>query len=46
MQLFFDSLRQDFFEIDKIVEYVIKKQHDLFDAVNKKTRVHITLMKV
>ena len=29
VQLFFDSLKQDFLNIDKEVEYVIKKQHDI-----------------
>ena len=29
VQLFFDSLRQYFVEIEKIEEYVMKKQHDI-----------------
>ena len=28
-QIFFDSLKQDFFDIDKEGKYVIKKQHDI-----------------
>ena len=36
VQLFFDSLRQDFIEIDKLGEYVMKKQHDIlhFDCLD------------
>ena len=29
VQLFFDSLKQDFVNIDKEVEYVVKKKHDI-----------------
>ena len=31
VQSFFDFLRQDCVEIDKVGEYVMKKQHDILD---------------
>ena len=32
VQIFYDSLREDFIEINKLRDYVMKKQHDVLSS--------------